>query len=88
MAGKSEKKSDRPKNIQYYKNQLHNPKYTAPDDSKPVGFYVKDHNSTMRLGVLTGLAATSLAMYIENYFKKHNSKLEVGFVFPKNVKRT
>lgn len=32
---------------------------------------------------LSSLAATSLGMYIENYCKKHNSKLEGTFIFTK-----
>lgn len=83
MAEQSEKKTLR--KYKFYENQLHKPKYTAPDDNKYVSFGIKDHGATMILGVLKGIEATSLAMYIENYFKKHNSKLNVGFVFPKNV---
>lgn len=70
------------KKYNYY-NQLLNPKYTA-GNREHIRMFLKSGTSTMLLCKgLSSLAATSLGMYIENYCKKHNSKLEGTFIFTK-----
>lgn len=82
MAEQSEKKLARRRCVKYeYKNQLHNPKYTAANENKIIKMFLKSGNSTMLLAKLNQMDATSLGMYIENYLKKRNSRLEGTFIF-------
>lgn len=69
------------KPISFYQNQLHRKPRLKYDCQQKVRLFFKSGENTMLLCKgMTALAADSLAMYIESYIKKHNSKIEGRFL--------
>lgn len=67
--------------ITFYQNQLHRKPRLKYDERQKVRLFFKSGENTMLLCKgMTALAADSLAMYIESYVKKHNSKVEGTFL--------
>lgn len=68
------------KKYNYYYNQLHTPRQLNEQVKHKMFF--KSGNSTMLICKnITGLAGTSLELYITKFLKKHGTKLEGTFIF-------
>ena len=72
--------SKKSKHVLKLKNQPHTPKKYADENQKVRLFLKTGGNTTLICKNITSLAATSLALYIIHYCKRHNSKVEGTFI--------